>query len=81
MHCTCLITPPATGYSVPFLRDSAGLGQALPILGHYKKILICLWKLLKKNYRLGTILNNLYIDLCHYTRVLNSSLYSPDRGN
>jgi hypothetical protein len=24
-----VISPPATGYSVPFLRDTSGLGQAL----------------------------------------------------
>ena len=37
--CTALvlITPPATGYSVPFLRDSAGLGQALAYIRPLQK--------------------------------------------
>ena len=32
-----LITPPATGYSVSFLRDSAGLGQALAYIRPLQK--------------------------------------------
>ena len=32
-----LINPPATGYSVPFLRDSAGLGQALAYIRPLQK--------------------------------------------
>jgi hypothetical protein len=32
-----LITSPVTGYSVPFLRDSAGLGQALAYIRPLQK--------------------------------------------
>ena len=32
-----LITPPATGYSISFLRDSAGLGQALAYIRPLRK--------------------------------------------
>ena len=32
-----LITPPAAGYSVPFLRESAGLGQALAYIRPLQK--------------------------------------------
>ena len=29
----CIVSPPATGYFVPYRRDQAGLGQALAYLG------------------------------------------------
>ena len=70
--CTALvlITPPATGYSVPFLRDSAGLGQALAYIRPLQKDIDLSVEVVEE-LQVCYYLNNLYIDLYSYTRALN----------
>ena len=69
-----LITPPATGNSVPFLRNSAGLGHALAYIRPPQKDINLSAEVVQEELQVRYYLNNLYIDLCLYTQALNSSL-------